>query len=375
MKNLFQAISMIICFALTNVLSAQSVYMPRNPSPAAFIQQRVGASIVSIDYSRPSVVALSGADRTGHIWGEMVPWDFELQSSYGNKKPLPWRAGANENTVFRISHDAKVEGEDLAAGAYGLFVAMHRDGSATVIFSKDTASWGSFFYEEANDALRVKVNSEEIPLTKRLVYDFHDITKSSCLVALDWEKKRIPFHLTFETDEIVFKGLAEKINSLTKPTWRDYNNPARYCYQNNVHLEEALQWVEKSLELEKNFSNQTLYAGILSKSGKKAEADKLIKGLLKGDEITDENYYSYGQQLIGEKRYDEALDLFKKLGKRWPESWLQYHGAGRTYSAMKDFSRALENEKEALKRAPEANKYFVTRAIQMLEAGIDFNTI
>ncbi len=348
--------------------------MPRNPSPAAQVKQTIGTSQISIDYSRPSVVALNGTDRTGHIWGEMVPYGFELQSSFGNKKPLPWRAGANENTVVRFSHDAKVEGKVVKAGAYGLFVAL-RKGGGTIIFSKDTTSWGSFFYEEANDALRIDVVTETIALTPRLEYGFMNLTKKACTVVLDWEYQRIPFRVEFDTDGIVLAGLRNGLANMEKPNGGRYHTAAMYCLNNEVNLEEGLAWVEASIKIKETFTNQITKAGILYKMGRESESNKFMKALLALPETTDENYYSYGQQLIRQGRYEEAINLFEQLGKKWPESWLKAHGLARIYSAMEKFNEALALEKEALKNAPEANKYFVSRAIKLLEAGLDFNTM
>ena len=195
------------------------------------------------------------------------------------------------------------------------------------------------------------------------------------MVTLDWEKKRIPFSITFDTDGTVVKALKEKIEKLKEPGWRDYYNAARYCYQNNVNLEEALAWAEQSTMYKTTFANQVLWAGLLSKTGKQKEGDKLMKAVLGKEDVTDENYYFYGQDLIGQGKYKEAIKLFGQLGDKWPESWLQYHGAARVYSAMHEFEKALVNEKKALIGAPEANKYYVNRAIKMLEAGIDFNTL
>jgi len=165
MKQLkLYSIVLMLALVTGSGLNAQNqISTPRIPSPAARVHQVVGASYISIDYSRPSIVATNGDDRTGNIWGVMIPYNFDYQSSFGNKKPLPWRAGANENTVIRISHDARIEGKPLKAGTYGLFITIKEDGGAMVIFSKDTASWGSFYYEESRDALRVTVETEVTP--------------------------------------------------------------------------------------------------------------------------------------------------------------------------------------------------------------------
>jgi len=256
-----------------------------------------------------------------------------------------------------------------------LFVALRQDGGATIILSKDTASWGSFFYEEANDALRFHVVTETIPLTPRLEYGFINLTKNACIVVLDWEKKRIPFKVEFDTDGIVVAGLRKGLANSKKPSMGRYNSAARYCLNNMVNLKEGLAWAESSINIKKTFGNQITKAGILYRMGREKESEKLMEELLALPETTDENYYSYGQQLMGQERYKEAIDLYSQLAQKWPDSWLKYHGLARLYSAMKKFNKALGLEKKALKNAPEANKYFVSRAIKLLEAGLDFNTM
>ena len=69
---------------------------------------------------------------------------------------MPWRAGANETTTITFEHDVKVEGQEIKAGTYGLYMAVWPE-KATIIFSKQADAWGSFFYEEKNDVLRVDV--------------------------------------------------------------------------------------------------------------------------------------------------------------------------------------------------------------------------
>lgn len=363
----------LITVSIPNAYSQIST--PRIPSPPAQIYQVVGASNISINYSRPSVIATNGDDRTGNIWGVMVPYNFDYQSSFGNKKPLPWRAGANENTVIRFSHDARVEGQPIEAGTYGLFITIKEDGGAMVIFSKDTASWGSFYYEESRDALRVNIETEVIPLTKRLAYNFIDITRNSCTIVLDWEKKRIPFTIEFDTDSLVIAEMQNSLSRMENPNWRSYNTAANYCLSNGVNLEEGLKWAETSINIKKTFANQGTKAGLLAKFGHQQESTNFMKVVLESPETTADNYYSYSQQLNRQKKYNEAIDILEQLNKRWPNHWLTSHGLARTYSAMKEYDRALVHEKKALENAPEANKYFVNRAIKMLEAGLDFNSL
>ena len=128
---------------------AQTITLPRTPSPAATVIQTIGISTVTVKYSRPSV---NGRE----IWGALVPYGWNAQG-FGNGNSAPWRAGANENTVLTLSHDAVIEGHKIPAGSYGLFFVINKDNTGEVILSKDYRSWGSFFYDQKQDVFRAKI--------------------------------------------------------------------------------------------------------------------------------------------------------------------------------------------------------------------------
>src|SRR5438309_7909165 len=135
--------------------SAQITQPPSGGNQRQTVIQQIGLVKVSVDYSSPHVHSPQGVDRRGKIWGDLVPWGL-VNLGFGSCKECPWRAGANENTVFTTSHDIQVEGQKLPAGSYGLQMIANPD-EWTVIFSKNSTAWGSFFYDPADDVLRVKV--------------------------------------------------------------------------------------------------------------------------------------------------------------------------------------------------------------------------
>src|SRR5213593_4036833 len=106
-------------------------------SQAAEVKQRIALTDITINYHRPLVNGRK-------IWGGLVP--------YGKV----WRAGANENTTIEFSDPVSVEGKPLDKGTYGLHMIPNQD-SWTVIFSKTNTGWGSFSYDQKDDALRVNV--------------------------------------------------------------------------------------------------------------------------------------------------------------------------------------------------------------------------
>ena len=135
-------LSTIIAFTISTF--AQVPYnsaIPNGYTRKAAVSEQVGMTQVTITYHRPEVKG-----REGKVWGQLVPKGF-VDQGFGNGKPTPWRAGANENTVIEFDNDVKIEGQPLSKGRYALFIA-YDPVECTVIFSKRSDAWGSFYYDE-----------------------------------------------------------------------------------------------------------------------------------------------------------------------------------------------------------------------------------
>jgi hypothetical protein len=149
-------------------------------SQGASVSQTIGVDeSIEITYHRPGV---KGRDV------------FAPDSKLAPRTGKPWRAGANECTKITFSADVKVEGEDLAAGTYALFM-IPGDEEWTIIFNTGTSGWGSFAYKEDEDVLRITVNAEEAPHEEWLRYGFDDAEATSCTAYLHWEKVKVPFKI------------------------------------------------------------------------------------------------------------------------------------------------------------------------------------
>jgi tetratricopeptide (TPR) repeat protein len=349
------------------------VVAPRFPSPAALLEQTVGNSKIIINYSRPSVVSPLGVDRTGRVWGILVPYDFNARPSSARGNAVPWRAGANENTVINFSHDALVEGQAIKAGKYGLFMAIHEKGGATLILSNNSSSWGSFSYKESEDALRVEIKSEEISATNRLTYTIQEIGKSTAMVLLDWEKKRLAFEVSFDTHGMIVEDYRNYLSDTTGLTWKDYNTAAKYCGDNKVNLDEGLSWIDHAITMKESYATLMTKAQILLAMNKGEESQTVLQKALSLASTTPGNFYSYGTQLLQQGNTDQAMIVYEQLYTKWPEEWLSAHGLGRVYSAQGNYDKAIEYEKIALTKAPEVNKGYIEWAIGKLEKGINFN--
>jgi hypothetical protein len=179
-------------------LAAQGLTLPPNgDNPQASVMQAIGPVRVTIEYSSPRVVRGTN-DRRGKIWGELVPWGLS-DLGFNDCKECPWRGGANENTTFTVTHAVKVQGQPLPAGRYGLHFIPGQE-EWTVIFSKDADSWGSFWYEPGQDALRVTTKAGKSDYHEWLTYEFTTREPDKVTAALQWEELQIP--VTISVDNV-----------------------------------------------------------------------------------------------------------------------------------------------------------------------------
>jgi len=219
MKRLFFAGVLLALsqFFLSNQLIAQLTVTPSGGNKKAVVGERIGLTDVLINYDRPGV-----KHREGQVWGALVPVGFTDQG-FGNSKQTPWRAGANENTTIEFTTNVKVEGQPLAAGKYGFFIAYDPN-ECTLIFSKNSSSWGSFYYNPNEDALRVKVKPVAVDKSVEwLKYEFADQTDSTATVMLEWEKLTIPFKIEVDVNAAQIASFRKELQTNKGFMWETWN--------------------------------------------------------------------------------------------------------------------------------------------------------
>ncbi len=341
----------LITFAFTIQSVGQTVTTPRAVSPAAELKQRIGLTDIIVNYSRPRVT-LNGVDRTGKIWGQLVPYGFQ-KIGFACNCDIPWRAGANENTTITFTDDVKIEGKDLPAGTYGLHMAIYEDDKVTVIFSKNHTSWGSFFYDSNDDALRVDVKAKPASQTEVLTYSIADMGDDYGVLALDWEKKQIPFKIEVDVHKFVLASFRNELKSIPGFGWQGFQTAANYCFQNNINHEEALRWADIAIARNKSFPTLSTKAGLLSQMGRQAESDKMLdESLALG---TKQQLNVVGYQLLGLKRFDKAIQVFKANIEKDQNDPNSYDSLGEAYKIAGDKANAIKNLKKALSLNPPAN--------------------
>jgi hypothetical protein len=363
-----------LLFIIFTITSARAQITPLTAEPdggnkKASVSEQIGIVKIDIKYSRPGVKG-----REGKIWGTNVAHYGFVDQGHGTSYAAPWRAGANENTTMSFSHPVKIEGKDLPAGTYGFFIALGEDES-TLIFNKINTSWGSFYYDETEDALRVPVKNQSLDKSVEwLKYEFLDETPNSATIAMSWEKRMIPFKVTIEREALQVAAFRNDFRT-TRPYY-DYIQAANWCLTNNVELEQALAWIDRGTYFrimgEKNFRTLSTRANVLTKLNRLDEAKKTMDEALPLGTITDVHFY--GRQLINQSRPDEAFKVFKMNYDKSPKEYTTNVGMARAYSAKGDYKKALTYLKTALPVSPDDGaKRNVEGLMKRLEEGQDIN--
>jgi hypothetical protein len=283
-RNLISYIAILtLVLAAVSFAAAQARPPVPRPSQKATIGQTIGTTDVTITYSRPAV---KGRVIYGD-WPKDAPGEATLDNQ--NQRPagapiVPWghlwRAGANEATLFVVNDDVNVNGQLLPAGKYSLHMLPSKDGDWTVVFNKDDGQWGSFTYDRAKDALRVKTKAETVPESKEfLYYGFDALGEKSATAYLRWDKIKVPF--TVEVKDVVGSTM-NRLRAYTAAAKADdpapFMNAANYAKTNKL-ADDAAKWYDQAvkasdeqIKAKASFANLQRRFNILVAAGRNADA-------------------------------------------------------------------------------------------------------
>jgi Protein of unknown function (DUF2911) len=374
MKRSFALILLAAAVALPAAAQFSGVTLPPNgDNQKSSVTQHIGLVKVTIDYSSPDVHTPNGTDRTGKIWGELVPYGMANLGFGTCGDQCPWRGGANENTVFTTTHDVKIQGQALPAGSYGLHFLPGQD-EWTVIFSKNNTSWGSFTYDVKEDALRVTAKPAKSEYHEWLTYEFTDRRPDKATVALKWENLQVPFDVTVPNAvDLWVQNMRNELRSSPGFTWNGWNAAAQYALANKTNLDEALRWAEQAAKPptgQENVVTLSTLAQLQEANGKVEESKKTFDRALNHPTAGPLEIHAYGRQLQADKKYEEALRIFELNAKRHPGQWPIKVGLARGHAALGHKAEALEHAREGLAQAPdEAARTNLENLIKQIEAG------
>ena len=351
---------------------------PPGANQRSVVTQYLGMVSVTIDYNSPDVTSPTGEDRTGKIWGQLVPWGIAPNPFYpgfGTAENMPWRVGANENTTIAFSHDVEIEGQALAAGKYALFMAPGEE-SWTVIFNRNNSAWGSFFYEPELDALEVEVEPEKTEFFREwMTFDFDDRQLDTALAVLHWEYLRVPFRISVPNiDELYHETMTAELTGAVGFNFQNWMQASQWAAQHEAYHEDAVQWADAAIAANGTFQTMTNKAQVLYQMGRHEEALASIDQAIDHPTATPVTVHMLGRQLQGQGQMAAANIIFRKNYEKNPGEWPVDFGMARVYSQEGDFDKALEHAHKSLERAPAGpQRQNLETQIARLEQGENIN--
>ena len=252
---------------------------PLRPSQKATVMQTVGVTDITITYSRPPVNKRTIFADAPPEMEALHKGEATLDNQNERKPGWPivpynhvWRAGANEATLFQVTDDVLINGQPLKAGSYSMHTIPGKD-EWTIIFNNDPGQWGSFSYDAAKDALRVKTKPQAAGDNQEwLVYTFDPVTENSATVNLRWEKVRVPFTVEVKDVKAAWRKHADELIAANPTAGQLPAQVAQTLYARFKDYEQALNYVEQSIKVKETFGNLSLKSNILWDMGKKDEA-------------------------------------------------------------------------------------------------------
>ncbi|WP_431135404.1 DUF2911 domain-containing protein [Psychroserpens mesophilus] len=275
---------LLLVFAVfTMSFSVNAQIETPQPSPFSKMEQKVGLTDVSLEYSRPNM-------RGRTIFGDLVPY---------NKL---WRTGANKNTMITFSDDVTVEGKTLKAGSYAIFVTPSEK-SWDVVFYSDTENWGAP-REWDETKVAAKVTAEVYPLPMKIetfTISFDDLASDSAVLGMMWSDVYVGVKFEVPTDKVVTASIDK---AMAGPGADDYYAAARYYLEADKDIKQAVQWIDKAIDMTKDeprfwwLRQQSL---IHAKAGNKDKAIAAAKASMAGaKEAKNDDYVKMNMDSLKE---------------------------------------------------------------------------
>ena len=242
------------------------------PSPFSKIEQKVGLTDVTLEYSRPSMKG-----RT--IFGNLVPYD------------KLWRLGANMNTKITFSDDVTVGSSTLKAGSYAVY-AIPGESNWEVIFYTDSNNGGlPQNWDDAKVAAKVTVPVNTLPFEiETFSMAFDNLTSGSAVLGMFWSNVYVGVEFNVPTDAKVSAAIEKTMKG---PSAGDYYASAVYYLSEGKDINQAKTWMEKAMSMTEKpaFWQLRQQSLIYAKAGDKKAAIEAAKKSLEGAKAAGNNDY------------------------------------------------------------------------------------
>lgn len=251
-----------ILLILGSISFTQAQIETPQPSPNAMIEQVVGLTTITVEYSRPSM-------RGRTIFGDLVPYD------------KLWRTGANENTIIEFSNNVTILGNEIEKGRYAIFTKP-MESQWKVYFYTKTDNWGTpQKWEEDKIAAQVSVDVQKIDRTQETFrISFDNLSANKGHLEMVWENTMVEVPIEVMTDEAVMASINQAMQGTTA---NEYYAAASYFYSQDKDIDQAKEWVDMAMEKmdDAPFWMLRQQSLIYAKAGDKKGAVKVAKQSLK----------------------------------------------------------------------------------------------
>jgi hypothetical protein len=259
----------IFLFAILLTIASVNIFaqatFPR-ASQKSTVSQTVGDTEINIMYNRPNV-------KGRPIWGcqtnDVLPKGGVTYPCLVPNGQV-WRTGANEATIFEISNDVTINGQKLPKGKYSLHTIPGAS-EWTVIFNKTSNQWGSYSYDEKEDALRVTTKPMNGEMKESMTIAIEDVSENKANVVIAWEKVRVPF--TLDIGDVSQRAIAKA----SRQVINDQIATANFIFSSKLtaQYQDAINMLDRANSSMETFGALNLKARILAETGKKDEAIKI----------------------------------------------------------------------------------------------------
>ncbi len=254
---------LLVAFAALCTVGAQAQIETPAPSPFSKMEQVVGLTDVTVEYSRPGM-------RDRAIFGDLVP--------YG----AMWRTGANANTTIEFSTPVTIGGKEVKAGKYAVYTKP-MEKSWEVYFYSDSDNWGTpGKWDDSKVAAMVKADVYPMPMeVETFTISIDDLTTDSANLGMMWSNVYVAVPFKTPANEMVMAEIKQK---MAGPAAGDYYAAAVYLGSNDLDVKLANEYMEKAMEMtpEPKFWQLRQQSLILAKSGDKKGAIEAAKKSLAG---------------------------------------------------------------------------------------------
>ncbi len=277
MKKVF----LFVCVALISSVGFAQIETPQ-PSPFQKIEQKVGLTNVTLEYSRPSM-------KGRKIFGGLVPYD------------KLWRTGANQNTKVTFSDDVMIGSTTLKAGSYAIYTKPGQQ-NWEVYFYTDTNNWGNpQEWDESKVAAAIQTQSFPMPMgVETFTMSFDDVKHDGASIGIIWENTYVGIPFSVPTDAKVTSNIQKVMGG---PSSGDYYNAAVYYLSADKDIDKAKMWIDKAIEMSDRpaFWYYRQKSLIYAKSGdRKGAIDAAKKSLELAQAAGNDDYVALNKKSLAE---------------------------------------------------------------------------